>query len=207
MDAKLRNLLENIDPRKIFDDIERDTMNVLNDFTIPKNKIESREEVIELLVDFELALFGLPLEKFNDVENHRRVFCDMACNQCKKIYGDYNIAIELMLSGAEGGVYGVIKNMAKLSIDDRIKNKIEKKVQEYFWDSLYDDNGLPPTHRFYEKQLSMEKQMKAADEYLEEFKDILPISVKDNPSKIRINFRETLINHSYMIGKLRNIGY
>jgi len=191
MDEKLRNLLENIDPRKTLDEVENDIMNALNNFNITKNRIDNYDEFKDCLIDFTRSAWRSLLHAPTIFKDDRDFLYTKALEYLKNDYpGNTEItAYEIMESGAEGGTYTVLKNLAS-SMARMISNDgIKTKVGEYIHNLSFDEQGA------------------ASKEYIEKYKDILPSNIFNDQLKFQISFQKVLENHPYMIRKHGNIGY
>lgn len=109
------------------------------------------------------------------------------CNE----YGPNGItaAMDICLSGAEGGLYAVLKTIAFQLIKNYSNTEITAKVVK-FWESL-----------------SVEQRFAVIDEYLRKYGRLLPSELKEsNAARFRSNFIKVLIEHPYIISELRKIG-
>jgi hypothetical protein len=92
-----------------------------------------------------------------------------------------------MLTGAEGGVYYIIKSIAESILIDTCKVTIANIVAD-FW-----------------VKYSYQEQQNMVSEYLEQYKDILPQHIKKIvPYIIKYDFQKVLREHPWMIRRLRN---
>lgn len=109
------------------------------------------------------------------------------CNE----YGPNGIiaAMDISLSGAEGGVYAVLKTIAFQQIKHYSNTEITAKVVK-FWECL-----------------SLEERLAVIDEYLEKYGWLLPSELKEsNAARLRMNFIKVLIGHPNIISEMRKIG-
>ena len=93
-----------------------------------------------------------------------------------------------MLSGAEGGIYTILKSLVRLMAEYFSQNEIGARVSDW-WDTLSQDEirALP-------------------DEYLRKYQNILPYSTREDNIRVRTNFYQVLVEHPRMIKRIRDQG-
>lgn len=95
------------------------------------------------------------------------------------------IAFDMACTGAEGGLYRVLKEFARAMAGQFTKDEIAAKVNTY-WNSL-----------------TAEEKLTAPEEYLEKYGRVLPPGYEWN---VRGHFRDVLLKHPQMIQQLERIG-
>jgi hypothetical protein len=107
-----------------------------------------------------------------------------------QIYGKsgFKAAFELARSGAEGGIYGVLKRVAQHLARQYAQNEIHARIRVY-WNGL----SIPEKHS-------------AADEYLREFGHLLPEQLTEGSAvRVHADFPKVLEEHVHLLESLRQI--
>jgi hypothetical protein len=98
-------------------------------------------------------------------------------------------AFEMVRTRVEGGIYTVLKKLAKQMAKEYARNEIRLKAW-HFWDSL-----------------SVDDQISATDEYLLKYGHLLPSQLTEgNAARIKANFPKVLGEHPKLIKRMRKIG-
>ena len=99
-------------------------------------------------------------------------------------------AFELVRTGIEGGLYGVLKRVAQQMATEYTGNEISARIT-HFW------NGL-----------KMKEQFSVMDEYLLKFGHLLPSELTEsNAARIKANFIKVLKEHPQLVKRMRDIRY
>ncbi|MAT59470.1 MAG: hypothetical protein CMF23_15975 [Ignavibacteriae bacterium] len=190
MNSKLKQLLEKIDYKNLFEASERRVEKILAEYRSEKNTIENFDEFKECLIEFISKIYGAIINSPDAFEEAAAsIMYERTIYFLKDQYPQNTemTLYEIMHSGAEGGVYQVLKILAKSMTDQIYKDGVEHFVSVYI-------NGLD----FSERET-------AAKEYLEEFGDILPLNYKNDPFSVVISFERVLIEHPFMIKRLQEL--
>lgn len=191
MKTNLDRLLDEIDPSITLDVTERIVTSALEQFHVVSNIARNGEEAREILAEFmrqtRNALWGTPSDVgFNELLNLLEVYTlfeEEFPNNTQRTVD------KIMTSGAEGGVYGILRILANKITEQYNYHLIHTKVMNY-WDSL-----------------SSDEMFHVANEYYEKYPEFLPPHLDGNlTNTIRFSFWKVLDEHPYMIKRLRNMG-
>jgi hypothetical protein len=95
-------------------------------------------------------------------------------------------AFEMIRTGAEGGLYAVLKAVAKLMIEEYAGNEISARIV-YYWQDLSNDEKIA-----------------AAQEYICKYGHLLPSELTEgSAARILVNFTKVLEEHPKLIKRLR----
>lgn len=187
MAQKLEKLLEKIHPSKSIDQFEKRISRALNDFNWSSNTVDSMDESEECIIEFTM-LANLKLHKMEkeNSNKNKKMSRWIAFDLLKKEFPRYteNSIYEIMSSGAEGGVYGIVKTLADLLYKDSAQGYINSRVNDYL------------------KSRNMEQKFKDINEYKRMYEDILPADSSIDP----VNFKEVLQQHPWIIKRRRDRG-
>jgi len=185
MATKLEEILNDIDP-KGWIKREKEANEFIAGFRINTNTIESFDEFRKFIGDFIIKL-SLPSDSKLEIDDSHFFWYRLAIDTLKKEYPDsteftvYNI----MNTGAEGGIYQVLKTLTRLWVDDEYIGEFKHQIALYL------------------KKISFEEREQAAKEYIEKFSDILPANYKNDPSTILFSFEKVLLEHAIMMKRIR----
>lgn len=191
MITKLDRLLESIDPARTLDQVSSRVDEALNSFRVKSGIIEEWEGFRTILAKFfrHVENFILSIDPAWSLDP------DFDWGLCFKLlvkeYGanGEKAAFEMVRTGAERGLYGVLKAVARQMIDEYAGNEIAAKISK-FWGSL-----------------STDEQLAASQEYLHKYGHLLPPELTSgSAARIRFNFLKVLAEHPRMVKKLRSIG-
>ena len=88
-----------------------------------------------------------------------------------------------------GGVYRILKIIADQMAETYAQNEISARISNYW------------------NQLAVEEQITATDEYLQNFRHLLPTEFTEgSATKLRVHFIQVLNEHPKMIRRIRQIG-
>ena len=102
-------------------------------------------------------------------------------------YGSFQTVYDIMKTGAEGGIYGICRTLARLMAEELSQDEIKARVSAYW------------------RSLSVAEQLGAADEYIEKYRDILPQKIKDEPIRLKVAFWRVLDDHPRMLKRIRDL--
>lgn len=190
MATKLKQLLEKIDNQNLFDDDARRVERVLSEYESTKNTVENYTEFKKCLIEFVSKIYGAIINTPNVFKNaDDSIMYDLALRFLKAKYpGNTEITVyEIMNSGAEGGVYQVLKTLAKIMTD-----KIYSDGVDHFISRYVDEIGI-------------EGRQAAVKEYLAEYESFLPSNYKNDPNMIFLSFEKELREQTFYMKRLRGI--
>jgi hypothetical protein len=191
MITKLDRLLESIDPARTLDQVSARVDEALNSFRVKSGIIEDWQ-------GFKAVLAGFLRHVENGVLRIRPSFSGdpdfdwgRCCNLLRREYGanGEKAAFEMVRTGAEGGLLGVLRAVEGRMLEDYAGNEVAAKISN-FWGSL-----------------STDEQLAVSQEYLDKYGHLLPSELTGgSAARIRANFLRVLQEHPSIIRKLRNIG-
>ena len=191
MPTKLEKLLEKIDPAKIIDPVENRIFKSIPKIYRDKNTVENFEEFKECLAEAAKvarnAAINVPLNAGDNID----INFGQALHYLKEEYPRDTVqtVFEIMQTGAEGGVFQILKIIARTMAEEITQNQIKAIVVE-FWNSL-----------------SMEEKLSVPYEYIEKYKNILPKRIVEGDNvRMRGLFWETLAQHPKMLKRIRDLG-
>jgi len=191
MSSRLDVLLETIDPSRTIDVVEQRINQAFARYYHGKNTIDDWDEyrlcLAEFLQQARNAALTIPSSAGADVEMNFQE----AIKLLQKEYpgNTPHIVFQIMHTGVEGGVYAVIRSLARILAETYAQHEIDGRVMS-FWDSLSGD----------------EKVM-AADEYLSKYQSyISPHLLSESAPRIKASFWRVLQDHPRMIKRIHDLG-
>ena len=177
---KLENFLETIDPSVTIDPIERKYNESLNNFRTQNNTVNSVDECIDLLNRFVQDIMNAP-------SSMGMIGYSQAIHHLQKEFpSQTEITIrDIMMSGAEGGVYRILKSIIISMAEEHAHNAISSRVTN-FWNSL-----------------TTEEQVAMPAAYIDLCGHLLPSDVKGRGSYHLAAFWNVLIEHPGMVKRYR----
>jgi len=112
-------------------------------------------------------------------------------NLLKKEFGNQadKVLFDRARTGVNGGLYGVLKKVAELMVEDYSGNEIGAKVSE-FWNNL-----------------SLDEKMEVPQEYVQKYGHLMPSEITEGMAvRVMINFRKVLEEHPRLVARLRRVG-
>jgi len=175
----------------MMNDIEKSVDNVISNYQGYNNTVENYEEYKQCLINFVGRLYGAILntpDAFESASN--RISYGLALDFLKSLYPENTekTVFGIMHTGAEGGVYQILKNLGRVMTDQISKNAIKYYVGQYIGELNYDQRA------------------EAVNEYIAKFRDVLPVNYKNDLTTVLISFQEVLEEHPQMIKRLRGLG-
>lgn len=191
MKTELDLLLESTDASLTLDRVSCRVDEALNSFDVESGIIEDWQEFKVVL-----TRFYCHVEKFVlRILSSRRPDPDIDWGRCCRVlmqeYGanGEKAAFEMVRTGAEGGLYTVLKAVARRMIDEYAGREIAAKTNS-FW------NGL-----------STDEKLAASKEYLDKYGHLLPSEITEgSAARVRANFLKVLEEHPHLVKRLRNVG-
>lgn len=191
MSTKLERLLESIDPEIVSNETARRADQAIDSFSVDEGKSTVWDEFQALMARFlchvENAVLRLNPQRSVDF------YMDWGrcCQLLVKEYGPNGekAAFEMTRTGAEGGLYSVLKAVARRLAENYTQNEISAKISHY-WNSL-----------------SADEMYDATTEYLQKYGHLLPSEITEgSAARIRANFLKVLEQHPKLINKMRGVG-
>jgi hypothetical protein len=190
MKTKLDKLLYNIDPARTIDQVSARVDKAINSFRVQRHVIKQWGEF-----QFVLARFFCHLENFIlHIRPPRALNPNMDWSRCcrliiKEFGADgQRAAFEMVRTGAEGGLYGVLRAVGRRMVVIYAGNEISSRVN-FFWNNL-----------------SVNEKLSVSKEYLKKFGHLLPRELTERGAiRIRANFTKVLKEHPYLIRRMRNV--
>lgn len=191
MKSKLDTFLETIDPRRNLDRLWARADAGLNSFQVDKAVATDYWEFQHFLARFfchmENVLLRLSPPREPDYE-----FDTGRCHHLlKQELGDQadKVAFDRARTGVDGGLYGLLKKVAELMVEEFAGNEIAARTGE-FW------NGL-----------SLDEKLEVPQEYVRKYGHLLPSEITEGMAvRVLINFRKVLEEHPRLVAGLRRVG-
>ncbi|MFZ1288527.1 MAG: hypothetical protein WAR79_00435 [Melioribacteraceae bacterium] len=188
--TKLKILLNEIEYGNKWKTYELKIEEIISNYNLRENTIKTYAEYRKLLANFMKQIWMAFFDNPNSI-NHidEGILINKALETLKNTYHDDTdlVVFKIMNTGAEGGVYQVLKTLAKNWINNLYNQHIRLKISE-----------------FVEKQTWQERE-NTAKEYLNEFKDILPNNFISDPLQIAVSLKNVLIEHPKMIKRINEL--
>ena len=191
MKTKLDRLLESIDPARTLDQVSWRVDEALNSFRVKSGIIEDWEEFRTALTAFYRHVENVVLNIPSFCSPNPDIDWGRCCKLLIKEYGanGEKAAFEMVRTGTEQGLYGVLKVVARLMISEYAVNEITARIGN-FWEAL-----------------STDEKLAVFQEYLDKFGHLLPSELTSgSAARIRANILKVLEEHPRMVKRLRNIG-
>lgn len=190
MATKLQQLLDKIDYKNLFEADKRRVERVLSQYRSKRNTVENHDEFKKCLVEFVGQIYGAIINVPNGFRSasNSHMF-SLAIDFLKSKYqGNTEITVyEIMHSGAEGGVYQILKTLAQIMTDKIYLDGVEHFIARFLDEISYDERTV------------------YAKEYLNKYAYILPSNYKNDPNMVLISFDKVLREHAIYMKRLRNM--
>ncbi len=191
MQTKLDRLLSSIDPVRTLDQVSARVDEAVNSFQVESSIIEHWDEFRTVLTNFFCHTESIILR----IHPPRIPDPDFDWGRCwqllTKEYGSSGekAAFEMIRTGAEGGLYAVLKAVAKQMIEKYAGNEIIARIIHYWQD------------------LSTDEKIAASQEYVHKYGHLLPSELTEgSAARILVNFTKVLEEHPNLIKRMRNVG-
>lgn len=190
VEEKLDSLLDAIDPSRTLDEGEHRADTALGSYALDVGAIQDWREYVGCLARFfghlERHLLNLPGPYPGNATE-----CWGQCSRVlDQIYGRNGdmAAYQIVRTGAERGLYGVLKEVARSQARAYTEREILAQVVA-FW-----------------KALSAKEQFEAVDIYLAEYGHYYPDEFQAGGfSTLKIHFWKVLVEHPHMLQRLRKV--
>ena len=192
MATKLDSLLASIHPARTFQETAQRSDEALNSLGMDRAQITDWEEfrrcVIRCMRHVETCVLRLP-------HGPPAMRVDFDWGRCAQIlfkaYGSNGdkAAFEMARTGNEGGLYAVLREVARRVAETCAQNEVSARISQYW-------NGL-----------SLEEKLAAADEYLAKYGHLLPWELTEGcAARVRANLPKVLEEHTRLIQRLGRVG-
>ena len=191
MPTQLDRLLESIHPRRTLIETARRADEALNSFPINRSQITDWDEFRDCVAAFYQHVLCGVLGITGTPELDRDFSEGLGLNVLIEAYGPNGekAAFEMARTGTEGGLYAVLKKIARSIAHQYAQREISARVSSYV------------------RSLSAAEEMAAADEYLGQYGHLLPSELTEgSAARLRGNLLELLIHHPQLLDQLGEIG-
>ena len=191
MGTNLDRLLESIDPSRTLDQVSARVDEAINSFHVKSGIIKDWQVFKNVLTEFYRHVENITLRIRSGFAPDLEIDWTRCYYLLAKEYGSNGekAAFEMVRTGVEQGLYGVLRALAKRMIDEYSGNEIVARIAT-FWESL-----------------STDEKLAASKEYLEKYGHLLPSELTGgSAARIRGNFVQVLKEHPHIMKRLRNIG-
>ena len=191
MKSKLDRLLESIDPARTLDQVSARVDEAVNSFPVKSGLIKDWQGFRTILTEFYRHVENSTLRIQSGFSPDPAIDWGRCCNLLLKEYGPNGekAAFEMVRTGVEQGLYGVLRAVARRMIDEYSSNEIAARISN-FWESL-----------------SIDEKLAVSKEYLDKYGHLLPSELTSgSAARVRANFLKVLQEHPHMIKRLKNIG-
>jgi len=190
--SKLDQLLDRIDPSRTIDETASRADDALNSFRLETARITDWEKFKMCTAEFFCHVDNAVLR----LHPRRSVALEFdwsrACQIYEKEYGSNGekAAFEMARTGNEGGLYAILKTLAKRMAEEYAGNEIRARIS-HCWNDL-----------------SVDERLTVTDEYLEKYGHLLPSELTEGGAvRIRANMSKVLEEHPRLIHALRQTGH
>jgi hypothetical protein len=188
--TKLCKLLKIIDPAHSLDRISILVDNAVNSSRAGKGQVHDWDEFKALLINNFCHIENVVLEIRPKRLPHFNIDWGRCSNILIKEYGPNGdiTAFQIAKSGTEGGLYSVLKAIARHMADEYAGNYIGSYIND-FWDSL-----------------SVDEKLAVSKEYLDKYGHLIPSELTEGGAvRVRAFFWRVLQEHPKIVQKLRNV--
>ena len=191
MPSKLEQLLESIDPERTLDEVASRADRAIDSFRVDSGGTRSHDEFKECMARFlchvENALLRINPPRSFDLEFDWGRCTDIL----RQEYGPtgFMAAFEIASTGTEGGMYSILKAVARRLSEQYAGNEISARISRYWND------------------LSADAMIASSKEYLEKFGHLLPPELTEGgAARVRANLPKVLEQHPRLIRELKRVG-
>ena len=184
-------LLRDIDPCNNFDQLSARANQAIDSFRLESGIVDKWDKFIDIMAEFYCHVDCRVLNTIAVRKSNYDYDWDRCISLLKKQFGPQGdkAAFEIAKTGVEGGVYGLLKTIAGLMIDDYAEREISARVG-VFW-----------------SELTVDQQIASPQEYIEKHERFISPELKEGGAvRIRANFRKVLEEHPRLIRRLRRLG-
>ena len=151
MPTRLEELVASIDPSRLFDRVSDAVDSAFNSFGYD-NRIRSFEDYQKYMSEFVQHIEQTILRFKSNDPYDREFFWTRYSNLVNSAQGRdaWKLNYEKILTGKDGGLYQLLKDVAALVLQDRSKQQISNLVWA-FWNNLSNDEKLETVDEFLNK--------------------------------------------------------
>ena len=193
MGTPLDRVLESLHPDRTLDEVDRRADEAINSFSVPSSRITDWEAFRSCAIRFMRHVEGriLRIQGTFDYDPGMAFDWGRCCRILCREYGPNGekAAFEMARTGNDGGLYGVLKRIARSMAKEFAEAEIRARVFHYW-------NGL-----------SVDEKLEAGDEYLEKYGHLLPSELTESSAaRVRANMPKVLEEHPKMLRRLEELG-
>jgi len=191
MGTQLDELLASIHPDRTLLENDRRADEALNSFSMPGASVPDWQSFRECVIRFVCHAENVMLRLGHPMPVNPEMHFGRACWLLSKAYGPDGaiVAANLAIHGVEGGLYGVLKTIAKGLADDFSHNEIRARVNSYW-------NGL-----------STDEQLAASRGFVAKYGHLLPADLTEGgAARVRGYLPKFLEKYPELLRKLREVG-
>jgi len=187
MATRLEELLESIDPSRTIDQVSAAVDDAFNSFR-NNNPIRSFDDYEEFMSRFVQHVESVVLKFGSNVPYNKDFWWARYSNLVSNRHGRdaWKMNYEKIITGKDGGLYKLLKDVAAMILDDRSGREISARVWR-FWESLTNDEKL-----------------KTVDEFLQKFGRLLPSEYTGGGGAyLKANFPRVLEKYPQLLMEIR----
>ncbi len=189
--TQLDQLLESIDTAVTLEEVSSRVDNAMNSFNQFAGTVQKWDDFKRILTAFHWHVQKTILRSRLSHSPDTDIEWGRCCEILLKEYGPNGekAAMEIARTGKEGGLYSILKKIAKRMIESFAGNEIRAKISHYWY------------------PLSTEQKLAATNEYLEKYGHLLPSELTEGTAvRIKADFMKVLEQHPRLIKRLRKVG-
>lgn len=191
MSTQLERFLQSIDPAETIDETSARMDDAINSFRGLSARITDWEEFHHCLAEFLSHIENRVLR----LRGRRSADLEFDGGRCVQyLLDEYGLsgekaAFEMARTGNEGGLYAVLKTLARHIAQDYSRNEIAARVSAFL------------------RGLTLDEQLAVAREYLDKYGHLLPSELTEgSAARLRANFTKVLEEHPYLIRRFGRVG-
>lgn len=191
MPSQLDRLLDYIHPTRTLDEVDQRADEAINAFTALAAQITEWDSFRVCLIRFLHHTDAQLLRLRRSCPMGTDFDWGRCCQVLLRAYGPNGekAAFEMARTGNDGGLYAVLKTMARYMAEQYVDNEISAKVG------------------FYWNRLSVEERWAACDEYLAKYGHLLPSELTEgSATRLRANLPKVLEEHPRLLRRLQRVG-
>jgi hypothetical protein len=191
MPTTLDQLLEAIHPDYTRHVVQRHVDEAINEFLIRSNIVTDAIEYHDIVCRFADSLdrrFGLLPE---GTPAPTGVLWERACRLLRKAYGRHGetAAYEIQRAGMEGGLVGVLRQMASKAAEDKVQTEVHTWITAFC------------------NRLSAAEYLATSEEYIRKHRHVLPAEMRSDLAwRARLNLAELLEQHYQLLVRTSQLG-
>ena len=187
MATRLEELLESIDPARTIDQVSAAVDDAFNSFR-HNHPIRSFDDYRKYMSAFVQYVEQIVVKFKSNDPYDQELFWARYSNLVRNVHGPdaWKMNYEKIITGKDGGLYKLLKDVAAMILDDRSGREISARVWR-FWESLTNDEKL-----------------ETVDEFLRKFGHILPSEYTGGRGAyLKMNFPSVLEKYPQLLMEIR----